>query len=130
MLSNQKQSGFSIIEVVLTLFIISVTLVMFQLVANSVVLNKYNKYKEVALRVAEHQVQSLRTTPYNSLPASGSFNNSLLANLPSGSGAMTLTQVQDGLTQVTVTVSWLNPGATANQQVVLSTYLWRYGLGK
>ncbi len=100
------------------------------MVSNSVVLNKYNRYKEVALRVAETQLQTLRTTAYGSLPASGSFNNSLLSSLPSGSGSMTITETDDGLTQATVTVSWQNPNSTGNQQVVLSTYLWQYGLGK
>ncbi len=126
----KTQAGFSIIEVLITIFIIGVTLVMFQMVSNSVMLNKYNKYKEVALRVAEDQIQDLRTTAYASLPSSGSFNNSLLSTIPQGAGSMTLTQIDTGLTQATVTVSWVNPEPSGAQQVVLSTYLWQYGLGK
>ena len=128
--TKKTQSGFTLIEVLMTLLILGIMMIMFQLVSNSVILNKYNRYKEIALRVAENQIQSLRTTSYASLPASGSFNNSLLSSIPSGAGTMTLTQVQTGLTQAVVTVTWRNPSTTANQQIVLSTYIWQYGLGK
>lgn len=127
---KNKQKGFGILEVVITLFLIGVTFILFQVVSNSVVLNKYNKYKEVALRVAEHQLQDLRTTPYGSLPASGSFNNSQLSSIPNGSGQMTLTEIQDGLTEAVVTVSWNNPSQSGTQQVSLSSYIWQGGLGK
>ena len=125
-----NQKGFGILEVVITIFLIGVTLLLFQVVSNSVVLNKYNKYKEVALRVAEHQLQDLRTTPYGSLPASGSFNNSQLSEIPNGAGQMTLTEVQDGLTEAVVTVTWNNTTGTGSQQVSFSSYIWQGGLGK
>ena len=113
-----------------TLFIIGVTLIMFQVISNSIVLNKYNRYKEVALRIAENQLQELRTTAYASLPASGSFNNSLLSSIPEGAGSMTITEVDDGFTQATVTVTWRNPKDNGDQSVNLSTYIWQWGLGK
>lgn len=126
----KTEKGFGIIEVVITLFIIGVTLIMFQIVSNSIVLNKYNRYKEIALRVAEDQLQELRTTPYASLPASGSFSNSSLSSIPQGAGNMTLTEVDDGFTQASVTVTWRNPKNSGTQSVNLSTYIWQWGLGK
>lgn len=130
MFKQKNQSGFSIVEVVLTLFIIGVTLLLFQMVSNTVVLNKYNRYKEIALRIAENEVQVLRTTNYANLPSSGSFSDSLLSTIPQGTGTITISQIDTGFSQATVTVTWRNPTSTSNQQIVLSTYLWQYGLGK
>ncbi len=125
-----QQKGFGIIEVVVTLFLIGVTLLMFAIVSNSVVLNKYNKYKEVALRIAEHELQELRTTPYASLPSSGSLSNSQLSSIPQGAANLTITEIETGLSEAEVVVSWRNPSGTGTQQVSLSTYLWQTGLGK
>lgn len=127
---QQNQLGFSIIEVVITLFMIGITLVLFQVTSNSVVINKYNRFKEVALRVAENELQSLRTTPYGSLPSSGSFTNSQLSSIPNGAGQINITELSDGFAEATVTVTWENPSASGTQQVELSTYLWQGGLGK
>lgn len=125
-----QQKGFGIIEVVVTLFLIGVTLLMFAIVSNSVVLNKYNKYKEVALRIAEHELQELRTTPYASLPSSGSLSNTQLSSIPQGTATLTITEIETGLSEADVVVSWQNPSGTGTQQVSLSTYLWQTGLGK
>ncbi len=126
----KNESGYTIVEVLVSIFIIAVTLVLFATVANSVLLNKYNRYREVALRVAENQIQVLRTTAYASLPASGSFNNSLLSTIPQGAGSQTITQLDTGFKQAVVTVTWRNPSSSGNQQVQLSTNIWQYGLGK
>ncbi len=128
--NHNQQRGFGILEVVVTLFIIGVTLLLFAIVSNAVVLNKYNRYKEVALRVAEHELQALRTTPYASLPSSGSLVNSQLGTLPQGSASLDISEIGTGLSQATVTVSWRNPTASGTQQISLSTYLWQGGLGK
>jgi type II secretory pathway pseudopilin PulG len=128
--SQSGQQGFGILEIVVTLFIIGVTLLLFVVVSNSVVLNKYNRYKEVALRIAEHELQTLRTTSYANLPASGAISNTALADLPQGAGTITITEEDTGFAEATVTVTWLNPSGSGNQQLTLSTYLWQGGLGK
>lgn len=125
-----NQQGFGIIEVVVTLFIIGVTLLIFTIVSNAIVLNKYNRYKEIALRIAEHELQTLRTTPYANLPSSGNLTNTNLSSIPQGAASVSITEVNAGLSQATVTVTWRNPSGTANQQVSLATYLWQGGLGK
>lgn len=125
-----RQAGFGILEVIVTMLIIGITLLLFQVVSNSVVLNKYNRYKEIALRIAEDKIQELRTTPNTSLPSSGPFTNSLLSSMPQGAGTIEITQEADGLSKALVTVSWMNPQGTDVQKVTLSTYLWKWGLGK
>lgn len=117
-------------EVVVTLFLIGVTLLLFQVTAKSLVLNKYNRYREVALRIADKELQTLRTTPFASLPSSGSFSDSLLSTLPNGQGAITITDINSRLKDVTVTVSWNNTSGTATQSIRLQTYIDQGGLGK
>lgn len=131
LLKNLKnQQGFGIMEVVVTLFIIGTTLLLFAIVSNAIVLNKYNRYKEIALRIAEHELQELRTTPYANLPGSGSLTNSQLSSIPQGTASLVISEISTGLTEATVTVSWRNPSATGTQQVNLATYIWQTGLGK
>lgn len=127
---ESTQTGFSIIEVLVTLFIIGITLLLFAVVSNAIVLNKYNRYKEIALRVAETKLAELRTTPHGNLPTSGTFSNSQVEKLPQGNAAMAFTEVATGLTQATVTVTWQNTQNTGTQEISLSTYISQFGLGK
>lgn len=127
---KQNQRGFGIIEVVVTLFLIGVTLILFQVSSNAIVLNKYNRYKEVALRIAENEIQALKTTSYANLPTTGSFTNSQLSTLPQGAGQLEINEIEGGLTEAIVTVTWNNPSGTDTQQVSLSTYIFQGGLGK
>jgi type II secretory pathway pseudopilin PulG len=126
--SNQK--GFGLVEVLVSFFIMGVMLLLFQIISNAVVLNKYNRFKEIALRVAEKQIQTLRTISYGDLPESGSFSDAQLSSIPSGAGNIVITEEDDGLKRVQVTVTWRNPQATADQSLTLETYISRGGLGQ
>jgi Tfp pilus assembly protein PilV len=126
----KTQSGFSIIEIVVTLFIIGLTLILLQMSANSVVLNKQARYKEIATRIADQKMQSIRTTAFASIPSSGSFNDPLMSSIPGGSGSITVTNTSATLKNVTVTVNWLNSRSNATTSVSLQTYITEGGLGQ
>lgn len=128
--SQLNQSGFSIIEVLITLFMVGVTLLLFQATANAIILNRYARYREVALRIADKEIQTLRTTPFASLPASGSFADSLMSTIPSGQGSLTITDLNSSLKNVTVTVTWKNPRGNTSQRLQLQTYISKGGLGQ
>ena len=117
-------------EIVVTIFLISVTLALFYSTANSIILNRYGRYKEIALRIADKQVQTLRTTEFGFLPTSGSFTDPMMTSLPSGQGSMTITEVNPSLKEVTVEVSWRGPDGTQTQEVSLHTYITYGGLGQ
>lgn len=134
-MSNQtkrkhSQTGFTLIEVVVTILLIGATLVLYNATSKIVVINKVNKYKEVALRIADEKVQTLRVAGYSSVPASGSFSDSLISSLPGGAGALTVSDVNAGTKSVLVTVSWTNPQNGATQQVNLTTYIAEGGIGQ
>lgn len=126
---TDKNSGFSIIEVVITIAMVGLMLVVYQTSANTVVLNKGSNYQEIALRIASSKLQTLRTQPYASLPASGAFADSLLSSLPQGQGTLTVTDYNAKTKQIKATVSWRNPKGKT-QQVNLETLITQGGLGQ
>jgi Tfp pilus assembly protein PilV len=127
--TQSKQFGFSLVEVLVTLFFIGVSLLLFAVVANAIVLNRDGRHREIALRIAEHQIQSLRTMPYADLPGSESFSNDLLPSLPQGAGTVNTTEISTGFTEAVVTVEWISSSSTI-REVTLYTYIWHGGLGK
>ena len=129
-IKKKNQLGFSVIEVVITLFMIAVTLMLFQATANSVVLNKYSRYREIALRIADNKLQTIRTTAFASIPASGTFADSQLSSLPNGVGTITTSDITSTLKDVSVVVKWTKPGGSGTQQVQLQTYIASGGLGQ
>ncbi|HCB02320.1 MAG TPA: hypothetical protein DEP19_08055 [Anaerolineae bacterium] len=92
--------------------------------------NKYNRYKEVALRSAETRLQDLRTVSYDSLPTSGTFTNAQIQTLPEGTANLEITEISTGLSEATVTVSWRSPSSNTMQEISLSTFLSEHGIGK
>lgn len=127
---KNNQKGFTLIEVVITIFIIGVTLVIYYVTSQTVLVNKGNRYKEIAVRIADQKMENLRTTSYSSLPATGSFTDPLLSSIPNGTGAITVTALNAKTKDVVVTVSWLNPTTGTTQQVTLETYITEGGLGQ
>ena len=124
------QSGFTVIEVLITLFMIGASLVLFQATTNSIILNRQGGYKEIALRIADKKIQTIRTTPFASIPASGSFADPALASLPNGQANLTVTDASATLKDVTVTVSWTHYTGTGTSEIKLQTYVLQGGLGQ
>lgn len=128
--SQLNEQGFGIIEVVVTLFIIAVTLLLFESTANSIILNRYGRYRETALRIADKEMQTLRANTFADLPPSGSFSDPLLSSLPDAQAQLDIADVSNLLKDVTVTVSWVNPDSSNRQQVQLRTYITQGGIGQ
>lgn len=124
--SNQK--GFSLIEVIISIFIIGVVLVIYVVSSNSIVLNRNSKRQELALRIASSKIEELRNTAYASLPSTGSFSHSLLTNLPSGAANLTVSSYNATTKQVVVTVTWAEPNNPNTRQVELTTLINQGGL--
>jgi prepilin-type N-terminal cleavage/methylation domain-containing protein len=123
-----RQKGFSLIEVVISIFIIGVVLVIYSVSSNSVVLNRNSKRQELALRIATSKIEELRNTAYASLPSTGSFANSLLSNLPNGQASITVSSYNATTKQVIVTVTWSEPNNPNTRQVELTTLINQGGL--
>jgi Tfp pilus assembly protein PilV len=125
-----NQNGFSIIEVLITVFLMIITLWIYQITSQSVAVNRGNRFKEIALRIADKKLENIRTTAYGSMPASGSFSDSMMSSLPNGSGTLTVSDLNAKTKDVKVTVSWTDPSTQATKHVDLETYITQGGIGQ
>ena len=126
-MAKNKQSGLSIIEIPIALFIVGVTLLIYAASSNSAVLNKEARYQELANRIASSEMEDLRNDGYTNVPASGSFSNSLLSQLPSNSAVLTVSDYNADTKQVVVKVSWLSANGTTHN-ISLTTLITKSGL--
>lgn len=115
---NKLQAGMSLIEVIVTMFMISVLLVLYVAALNTVAITKKLKYENLAYHVASKKMEELRSITIASLPASGAISDSMLSQIPTGSGSFTVVDHAGfaGLKEITVTVIW-NDGASKQYQL-------------
>lgn len=121
-----RQKGFTLLEVIVSIAVIAGLFMLYTAAINNVFLSRTIKQKDVALRIASHKMEELRAGGYDSLPASGSFSDSNLSSLPSGTGSMTISDYNTSTKQVQVTVSF-EDFAGNNQSVSLSTLIIQSG---
>lgn len=104
--------GFSLIEIIVAVGIIGLIIIATTSMLQRVSVNEREiSNQSLALRIARNEVELLRAAGYAALPASGSFTDSLLSSLPSGSGSIAVTVVNAKTKQLVVTVSWVGEGA-------------------
>ena len=120
--------GFSLIEVVVSIFIVGVMLVLLQAVFRSSVLVRIAKNEGIALSIARNEVESLRAGGYASLPLGSTFYDSLVTSLNTNATTTLAITVYNATTkQVVVSVVWLDPSKTASSTVSLSTLITQTG---
>ncbi len=116
------------IEILVSIFIIGIFFILLQVAANVTLLNRTVRNREVALRIANTEIESLRLLPDASLPASGSFSSPLLSSLSQGQANRTVTDFNSQTKQAVVTVSWKEPGTVNTHTVSLTTLITKGGL--
>lgn len=120
--------GFTLIEVVVSIFIMGVMLLLLQAVVHGGVLVRTSKNQGIALAIARNELESLRGGGYAALPASGSFSDSLVGMLPpAATTTLTVSAYTTKTKQVTVTVTWLDPGSPASSTISLATLITQTG---
>lgn len=126
-----RQKGFSLIEVVISLFILGVIILVYAASANTVTINQRAKNKQLAVRIAASEIETLRATPYASFPTSYNLSNTMLANLPGGaSGTVDITDYNEMTKQAVVTVTWTDAGKFETSNYSLTTLVTQGGLGQ
>ena len=120
--------GFILLEVVISLAIIAVFFILFQVAATTAILNRDVKHQDLALRIAQSQIENLRSLGYAALPTSSSFTDAQLSLLPNGQASTTISQYNDKTKQAIVTVSWQESGSKNSHNVSLSTLISEGGL--
>lgn len=118
----------TVIEVLISMFIIFLLVVLYAAALNTVALTKKTNYEDVAYHVANKQMEALRSTSFSSLAnTSTSISDPLLSTIPSGAGTYAIADYgpMSGLKELTVTVTW-NDGIA--KSVVLQTLSGNGGL--
>jgi prepilin-type N-terminal cleavage/methylation domain-containing protein len=106
------QSGFTLIEVVITIFLVVLMLVFFQVAASTMRLATIAQQKERVSRVIGQKIETLRAAGYDGVGSSGTFTDPQLNNLQNVSASTTISDYNAEIKQVTVGVSWLGAGST------------------
>jgi prepilin-type N-terminal cleavage/methylation domain-containing protein len=117
------QRGFSLIEIVITLFIIGIAFTLYYVALQNVSISRTAKDEEIALRIANNKMGGLRAAGYINLPPSGAFTDTQLSSIPLGSGSVAVSAFNAQTKQVMVTVSWSEPNISGSRSVVLSTLI-------
>jgi prepilin-type N-terminal cleavage/methylation domain-containing protein len=117
--------GFTLIEVLVTIAIIGAMLVTSQAIRLGAPLVLAAKNQDLALKIAQHEVELLRAGGYSNLPPSGTFSDTLLASLPSGAGTLTVSTYNPKTKQIVVAVSWSEKGSA--RSVSLTTLITEIG---
>ncbi len=125
---SHHRRGFSLIEVIVSIFIMGVMLLLLQAVLRAGTLTQTSKNQGIALSIARNELEILRTGGYSALPPSGSFADSLLNTLPGVATTTLAVSAYNARTaQVTASVIWMDPGSTASSTVSLETLITQTG---
>ncbi len=123
--------GFSFIEAIVSIALLGVILIASSAIVRGVPLMQDARDQQIALTIAQSELDALRALGYAALPASGSFTDPTLSALASSTATMTIaTSTSFGfdakIKRVDVTVSWLARDA-ARHSVLLTTLVTQIG---
>ena len=76
------------------------------LIIGTIKVTRDAKYENSAFRIADSKIDELRAIGYAALPASGSFSDPELANMPQGVASTSITDWNAETKQVVAGVSW------------------------
>lgn len=119
--------GFSLIEIVVSLFIFSVLLILFQSLLTGDANARATKDEGTALSAARSELEQLRTSGYDALPVAGPITNDLVTQELNGSMALAESDYNAKTKQVTVTVTWKEPERSTPSTVSLTTLITSTG---
>ena len=123
----RSSRGFSLVEVIVSIFIVGVMLLLLQAIIYSGVLVRTSKSQGIALAIARTELEILRAGGYAALPSSGSFSNSLLSSLPNATTTLVVNSYNEKTEQVTANVIWMDSGSATSSVVSLSTLITKTG---
>ncbi len=105
--SLNSESGFSLIEVLIALLILSIVIAgggLFFFYARCAIVRE--GHRRAALQIASQKIEELKATSYEKILESMPFPKEEADNLPSGNTITTEVEDLGGYLEATVTVSW------------------------
>lgn len=126
MICTDTRRGFTLIEIVIALFIMSITIAFVAVVTDSIKITRDAAYENISFRIADSKLNELRALGYANLPAGGPFSDSELSNIPHGLASTTVAVWNAKTKQVTTGVSWVDANART-RYVSLTTLITESG---
>lgn len=124
--NHRTQKGFTLIEILVAVFVVSLSLAFFGVAVHTTTLIRGVKLQDTALRIASSKIESVRGGGYDNVPSSGSFSDPLLMTLPNATGTVTTIDYNADIKQVTVTVGWRETKGTL-RNISLTTLIGKVG---
>jgi prepilin-type N-terminal cleavage/methylation domain-containing protein len=118
--------GFTLIEVIVSLFIVAVTVVLTGAMLQATALTKHVRNEDLGSKIASNELETLRSLGYAAIPTSGTFSDARLSSLPSGVGTFDVSAYDVKTKKVIVTVSWRESNQ-ATSTVALTTLVTQLG---
>ena len=118
--------GFSLIEAIVSLALIGVLLIISSALTRSVPLTSDSRDQDIALKIANTEIDYLRSQGYAALPSTGTFTDPTLSLLASSTATMTSTAFNAKTKRVDVTVSWMARDRTRHS-LALTTLVTQIG---
>lgn len=120
--------GFSLVEIVVSLFILGIMLLLLHAVIQSSALVKNSKNYGIALSIARDKIESVRAGGYAAVPQNGTFLNTLVSTLPRAATTTLAVSAYNAKTkQVIISIIWLEPSSTASSTISLTTLITETG---
>lgn len=121
MVCTNKKRGFTLVEMLIALAVMSATVAFIGVIAGAVKLTRDSAYESAAFRIAAGKLSELRALGYAALPAEGAFSDPALAALPQGAASTSIADWNAATKRVSAGVSWA--GADGSPRVVSLTTL-------
>ena len=121
----KPERGFTLIEILVTVFILGVMVALFTAALEVASATRVARHEDLALKIANLEMETLRGLGYDALPASGAFSDSLLSALPSSSASTSITDFNAKTKKVIVGVGWREE--SGNRVISLTTLVTQIG---
>ncbi len=118
--------GFSFIEAIISIALLGAILIASSAIVHGVPLMQDSRDQQIALTIAQSELDALRALGYAALPESGSFTDPTLSALASSTAAMTIATFNEKTKRVDVMVSWLARDTTRHT-TTLTTLVTQVG---
>lgn len=135
LMPNRKlHRGFTLIEVVLAIFVILAIVTILLIASGSYTTSRGSNLQGIAAKIASRQMENLRNTDFASLPstcispAGCTFADTDLSRLTSGSAKQTIDPYQSSadMKLITIQVNWTVSGAA--KQSKIETLIYKNGI--
>lgn len=119
----QRIRGFSLVETTIAIGIVGMMIVATSAFLQRLPVNgREVRDQDIALRIAQSEIETLRASGYDALPVSGPFTNPLLDSLATSTASVTIIDYSARAKRADVQVSWQGNDDIA-RQVTLTTLI-------